>query len=121
MPAFFRSSSASAMPLVSVSPMGASGPVMELITPMRSFLLDGFAGATNVVCPSGSCTAMVRKHFAELLPGDARVADLASRTYELCEFLHDVLKVSVRGRFPHRVGLHRSCHGLRELRLGSGS
>ena len=25
------------------------------------------------------------------------------------------------GRFPHRVGLHQSCHGLRELRLGSGT
>jgi L-lactate dehydrogenase complex protein LldE len=25
------------------------------------------------------------------------------------------------GRFPHRVGLHQSCHGLRELRLGRPS
>jgi L-lactate dehydrogenase complex protein LldE len=24
-------------------------------------------------------------------------------------------------RFPYRVGLHQSCHGLRELRLGSSS
>jgi L-lactate dehydrogenase complex protein LldE len=24
-------------------------------------------------------------------------------------------------RFPHRVGLHNSCHGLRELRLGRSS
>jgi L-lactate dehydrogenase complex protein LldE len=24
-------------------------------------------------------------------------------------------------RFPHRVGIHQSCHGLRELRLGSSS
>ena len=28
---------------------------------------------------------------------------------------------SLPGRFPHRVGLHQSCHGLRELRLGSSS
>ncbi len=46
----------------------------------------------------------------------------ARGTYELCEFLVDVLKVGrVQGRFPNRVGLHQSCHGLRELRLGSGS
>ena len=27
----------------------------------------------------------------------------------------------IAGSFPRRVGLHQSCHGLRELRLGSGS
>jgi len=32
-----------------------------------------------------------------------------------------VVKVRPEGRFPHRVGLHQSCHGLRGLRLGSGS
>ncbi len=26
-----------------------------------------------------------------------------------------------KGAFPHRVGLHQSCHGLRELRLASSS
>ena len=49
-------------------------------------------------------------------------ARLHARTFELCEFLVDVLKVGrIEGRFPHKVGLHQSCHGLRELRLGSGS
>ena len=34
----------------------------------------------------------------------------------------DVLHVeSIPGRFAHRVGLHQSCHALRELRLGSGT
>jgi L-lactate dehydrogenase complex protein LldE len=33
-----------------------------------------------------------------------------------------VLKVeNLNGRFPHQVGLHQSCHGLRELRLGPSS
>ena len=45
-----------------------------------------------------------------------------AKTFELCEFLTDVLQVEkLPGRFPHRVGLHQSCHGLRELRLGSSS
>jgi L-lactate dehydrogenase complex protein LldE len=28
---------------------------------------------------------------------------------------------SLPGRFPHRVSLHNSCHGVRELRLSSAS
>ncbi len=43
-------------------------------------------------------------------------------TYELTEYLVDVLGITrLEGRFPHRVGLHQSCHGLRELRLASSS
>ena len=45
-----------------------------------------------------------------------------SRVYELCEFLTAFVDLGpIRGAFPHRVGLHRSCHGLRELRLGAAS
>ena len=45
-----------------------------------------------------------------------------ARTFELSEFLVGELGVAdVGARFPHRVALHRSCHGLRELGLGGGS
>ena len=45
-----------------------------------------------------------------------------TKTFELCEFLTDVLKIDrLTGAFPHRVGLHQSCHGLRELRNASSS
>ena len=65
---------------------------------------------------------MVRGHYGHLLPESAELTALAAKTYEFCEFLHDVLGVgSPAGRFPHRVGLHQGCHGLRELRLGSDS
>jgi L-lactate dehydrogenase complex protein LldE len=84
-------------------------------------MLDVFAPYEHVVCPSGSCTSMVRNHYPELLPGDPKVAALRAKTRELCEFLHDVLQVRPRGRFDARVGLHQSCHALRELRMGSGS
>ena len=84
-------------------------------------MLDVFSPYEQVVCPSGSCTSMVRNHYPELLPGDPRVAALRAKTRELCEFLHDVLQVRPRGRFEARVGLHQSCHALRELRTGSGS
>ena len=84
-------------------------------------MLDVFSPYEHVVCPSGSCTSMVRNHYPELLPGNPKVAALRAKTRELCEFLHDVLQVRPRGRFDARVGLHQSCHALRELRTGSGS
>ena len=101
-------------------PMANSG-FFDDARPLARKMLDVFAPYEHVVCPSGSCTSMVRNHFETLLPGDPGVARLRAKTRELCEFLHDVLQVKPRGRFPHKVGLHDSCHGLRELRLGSGS
>ncbi|MBM4001022.1 MAG: (Fe-S)-binding protein [Planctomycetes bacterium] len=81
-----------------------------------------FRDFTHVVCPSGSCTAMVRHHGAELVADRAEFEALAAKTFELCEFLVDVMGVDrPKGRFPFRVGMHASCHGLRELRLGSSS
>src|SRR3954469_2255690 len=101
-------------------PMANSG-FFDDARPLAQKMLDVFEPYDRVVCPSGSCTSMVRNHYQMLLPGDARVPQLAAKTRELCEFLHDDLRVTPRGRFPHKVGLHQSCHGLRELRLGSGS
>jgi L-lactate dehydrogenase complex protein LldE len=83
--------------------------------------LEVFADAEHVVAPSASCVATVRRHYAHLLPDDPRTAGLG-RVRELCEFLVDVVGMTqAPGRFPHRVGLHPSCHGLRELRLGAAS
>jgi L-lactate dehydrogenase complex protein LldE len=84
-----------------------------------------FAGADAVVCPSGSCAAMVRHHHARLarLSGDAglerEAEDLAGRVYELSELLVRRLRVEdVGAYFPHRVTYHPTCHGLRGLGLG---
>ncbi|MFF0448825.1 (Fe-S)-binding protein [Streptomyces sp. NPDC004609] len=73
-----------------------------------------FEGYEYVVTPSGSCAAMVRGHY----PGFGETS-LPPRTYELTEFLVDVLGVTdVGAYFPHTVTYHPSCHGLRSLRLG---
>ena len=101
-------------------PMANSGCFADAAPLARKFL-DVFSGYRYVVCPSGSCTSMVRHHYANLLPGEPRLSVIGGKVYELCEFLHDVAGIKPRGRFPHRVGLHQSCHGLRELRLASGS
>jgi L-lactate dehydrogenase complex protein LldE len=71
-----------------------------------------------VVCPSGSCVSMVRNHYEPFIQGRKDFEATCHRTMELCEFLIDVMKVeSFAVKFPYRVGLHASCHGLRELRL----
>lgn len=65
---------------------------------------------------------MVRNHYENLFHQDARFDRMQKRVWELCEFLVDVLGIEkLPVRFPHRVGLHSSCHGLRELRLGACS
>ncbi|MDT0454915.1 (Fe-S)-binding protein [Streptomyces sp. DSM 41527] len=78
-----------------------------------------------VVMPSGSCAGSVR-HQHELVAaryGDAAlragVADVKAKTYELSEFLVDVLDATdVGAYFPHRVTYHPTCHSLRMLRVG---
>jgi L-lactate dehydrogenase complex protein LldE len=89
--------------------------------PLAQRMAEIFAPYTHVVCPSGSCTSMVRNHYDEYF-SETEDYGLRAKTFELCEFLHDILDVPSLGvDFPHRVGLHQSCHGLRELRLGWSS
>ena len=73
-----------------------------------------------VIIPSGSCTAMIRHGYPELFAGDEhwlpRAISLAERTYELTEFLVDVLGITDLGaRYPGNIAYHSSCHLLRGL------
>jgi L-lactate dehydrogenase complex protein LldE len=84
-----------------------------------------FADYDAVVVPSGSCTAAIRHQHADLAEqaGDEALAaaarGIAARTFELSEFLVDVLGVTdVGAYFPHRVTYHPTCHSLRLLRVG---
>ena len=71
-----------------------------------------FAGFDYIVGPSGSCVLHLKEHH----PSEK----IRNSVYEICEFLTDVLRVSsLSAKFPHRVGLHQSCHGQRGLRLSS--
>jgi L-lactate dehydrogenase complex protein LldE len=90
--------------------------------PLAERFLQIFAEFDYVVSPSGSCVAMVRHHFEQVLGHSAALESVAHKTFELCEFLVDVLKIErLNGSYPNRVGLHQSCHGLRELRTASSS
>src|SRR5262249_70206 len=80
-----------------------------------------FASAEKVVTPSGSCAAMVKLEYPELLKDDpawhAKAADLADRTHELSDFLVNVMKVEdVGARYDGKVTYHMACH-LRGLGL----
>lgn len=82
---------------------------------------DVFAEYDVVVTPSGSCAANVRRHLPQLVSG-SRANETAGKTRELCEFLVETNALQgTSGRFPRRVGLHASCHALRELRHGRPS
>jgi L-lactate dehydrogenase complex protein LldE len=99
--------------------------------PCAERFLRVFKDAETIVCPSGSCTTMVRVFYPELLSqlghnssGDKKGAlhdealALGRRTFELSEFLVKVMNVTDVGAvFPHTVTYHASCHGLRELKL----
>jgi L-lactate dehydrogenase complex protein LldE len=79
-----------------------------------------FADAEYIVVPSGSCAAMWRVFYPELFADDPvlgeRAEALATRTYELAEFLVHVVGVERLGAVFHgKVTYHASCHLLREL------
>jgi len=83
-------------------------------------LIAEFELCDYVVVPSGSCAGMIRAHYPELFSGDppwlARAERLASKTYELTDFLVRVAKLdSVPGEYHGTVTYHDACSGLREL------
>lgn len=97
--------------------------------PLARRYAEVFAGYDAIVTPSGSCGAMVREHYPRIGKraqaegrgqelGDA-LAPAIAKTYELTEFLVDVLGVTdVGAYYPHTVTYHPTCHGLRSPGLG---
>lgn len=91
--------------------------------PLARRFLDTFEDAEAVVVPSGSCTAMVRVFYAELFHDDpalaARVEAVAGKTFELTEFIVDVLGVTQlpegSGASNRTVTYHEGCHLRREI------
>jgi L-lactate dehydrogenase complex protein LldE len=84
-----------------------------------------FAPYDAVVAPSGSCVGSVRHQHAMIAKRFGspslveQVEAVAAKTYELSEYLVDVLGVTdVGAYFPHRVTYHPTCHSLRMLGVG---
>ena len=83
-------------------------------------VLDAFSGFDYVVVPSGSCGGMIAHHMPGLFADDpnlrAQADALGARTYELVQFLVDVMGVDrVRASYAGVATYHDSCSGLREL------
>lgn len=83
--------------------------------------IEVLRGQGDVVLPSGSCAAMIRHLYHELFhgtPHQRAAEELISRTYELTEYLVDILGVSDVGASYHGyITYHDACHGLRFLGL----
>jgi L-lactate dehydrogenase complex protein LldE len=79
-----------------------------------------FEACEYLVAPSGSCSGMIKTHYADLFRDEptllARAGALAAKTYELTDFLVNVLKLDrVPGSFSGSATYHDCCAGLREM------
>ncbi len=83
-------------------------------------LVAEFEGCDYLVAPSGSCSGMIRTHYADVFRDDpamlVRARTLAARTFELTDFLVNVMKLEkVPGTLSGKITYHDSCAGLREM------
>ncbi len=84
------------------------------------FIRD-FRGAEYIVAPSASCVGFVRNYYMEMFGNSSlhnEVKDLGRKTYELTDFLVNVLKHDDFGaKFEAAVTYHDSCAALRECKI----
>ena len=86
-----------------------------------SKFLDDFSGADYVVAPSASCVGFVRNYYPALFDNSSvhnDVKALGARTFELAEFLVNVLGIDDLGaELQATATYHDSCAALRECRI----
>jgi L-lactate dehydrogenase complex protein LldE len=95
-----------------------SGYVKETKEAMKR-MIETFNDAEYVVSPSGSCAYMLHE-YPHVFKGDPvwepKAKKLAEKTYELTQFIVEVLKVEdVGATFEGSVTYHTSCHMTRLL------
>ena len=101
-------------------PMANSG-FQHLTEETDELFVKNFSGFDYIVAPSASCVLHVKDHLHSKKDPAAAI-EIRNKVYELVEFLTDILKVEkLNARFPHRVSIHHSCHGLRGLFLSQMS
>ena len=98
-----------------------SGYARQAVKLVANFVAT-FEGYDAIVAPSGSCVGSVRHQHAGIARDPVRrerAGAVAAKTYELSEFLVDVVgPEDVGASYPHRVTYHPTCHSLRLLRVG---
>jgi L-lactate dehydrogenase complex protein LldE len=97
----------------------------SMVVPLLKNQVSSFRDCDVVVAPSASCVGSIRHQYKSIASEDGDqslvrgVKALADKTYELSEFLIDVVGVTdVGAYFPHSVTYHPTCHSLRSLRVG---
>lgn len=100
-----------------------SGYWTEARTAAKRFI-EIFENSGPIVCPSGSCVDMVRNHYPALFKDNPRWLEranaVAGQTYELTEYLVDVLGIEdVGASFQGKVTYHDSCHLNRNLGISA--
>ncbi len=84
--------------------------------------LNDFDSDRMIVSPGGSCTGFIKCRYASLFQGEPekqqKAEALASRTYDICDFLVNVMHITDLGAtFNGKVTVHDSCSALREYGL----
>ena len=106
-----------------------AGYQLQARTVAEKFLEDFALPATDspryIVSPSASCVGMVRNSFTGLFEGTAQHGTcraVQGRTYELTEFLVDVLGITAipGAALVGKYAYHDSCSALRECGIGPG-
>jgi L-lactate dehydrogenase complex protein LldE len=86
-----------------------------------SKFLKDFRGAAYIVAPSASCVGFIRNYYLTLFENSSvhnLVKDLGKRTYELSDFLVNILGVDDFGAVLEApVTYHDSCAALRECKI----
>ena len=104
-------------------PMANSGCSKDIEVLAKQFV-EIFKEYDYIVAPSGSCVTMVKEHYSSFFNNDDDYNKVKASIYEICEFLHDVIKLenlNFNVNFPYNVGVHNSCHGHRVLKLATAS
>jgi L-lactate dehydrogenase complex protein LldE len=102
-------------------PMSNSGDERNAAAAERLFV-DNFKDFDCIIGPAGSCVKQVRCHFDSMEQTD-EVKHVRRHTYELVEFLHDIVKVDSFPwtEFQHSVAIHNSCSSVRGLGIAKPS
>jgi L-lactate dehydrogenase complex protein LldE len=94
-----------------------AGFISEARSVSEKFIKD-FSGEEIIVAPSGSCIGYIRGSFDEIFENASCLKDakqVKNRSFELTEFLVDILKVENVGASLNAVATyHDACGALRE-------
>ena len=98
-------------------PMANAGFENKAVDLARHFD-EQFKNYDYIVGPSASCVVFVRDNYSRLLKEDKHRCASEGKIYDICEFIHDIVKPSsLKAKFPHKVSLQNSCHGVRVMKL----